>query len=130
LICIKESRAPAGHSAVYDIDEKLRNMRLISSLLLTTSLYLAPTYAAAAQSVQRGAEIARANCARCHSIERTGPSPFAPAPPFRSLHENYPVEFLEEALGEGIFTGHPAMPEFQLKPGQIGDFIAFLKSLE
>jgi cytochrome c len=130
LICIKERRAPACHPAVYDIDEKLTNMRQISSLLLTTSLFLASTYDAAAQSVQRGAEIARANCARCHSIERSGVSPFPPAPPFRMLHEKYPVETLEEALGEGIVTGHPAMPEFQLEPRQIGDFIAFLKSLE
>jgi len=37
---------------------------------------------------------------------------------------------LEEALAEGIFTGHPAMPEFVLEPEHIGDFIAFLKSLE
>ncbi len=80
--------------------------------------------------MQRGAEIARANCARCHSIEKSGASPFSEAPPFRTLHRKYPVETLEEALGEGIFTGHPAMPEFQLEPDQIGDFIAFLKSLE
>jgi hypothetical protein len=35
-----------------------------------------------------------------------------------------------EALGEGITTGHPSMPEFKLDPGQVGDFISFLKSLE
>jgi hypothetical protein len=52
------------------------------------------------------------------------------APPFRTLHERYPVESLEEALGEGITTGHPSMPEFRLDPGQVGDFISFLKSLE
>ncbi|MBI4274414.1 MAG: cytochrome c, partial [Rhizobiales bacterium] len=39
-------------------------------------------------------------------------------------------ESLEEALGEGIVTGHPSMPEFRLDPGQIGDLIAFLKSME
>jgi cytochrome c len=27
-------------------------------------------------------------------------------------------------------TGHPTMPEFRLDPDQIGDLIAFLKSLE
>ena len=42
----------------------------------------------------------------------------------------YPVESLEEALAEGISTGHPTMPEFRLDPGQIGDVIAYLKSLE
>jgi cytochrome c len=59
-----------------------------------------------------------------------GRAAFSEAPPFRTLHHKYPVETLEEVLAEGIFTGHPAMPEFQLRPRQIGDFIAFLKSLE
>jgi mono/diheme cytochrome c family protein len=34
------------------------------------------------------------------------------------------------SLAEGIVTGHPAMPEFRLEPDQIGDIIAYLKSLE
>jgi len=80
--------------------------------------------------VQRGRSIAQANCSPCHAIGRTGESPVDAAPPFRNLHERYPVEELSEALAEGITTGHPAMPEFQFDPGQIGDFIAYLKSLE
>ena len=45
------------------------------------------------------------------------------------LHLRYPVENLAEALGEGIVTGHQNMPEFRLDPGQVGDFIDFLKTL-
>ena len=59
-----------------------------------------------------------------------GPSPLEIAPPFRTLHQRYPVEKLQESLAEGIVTGHPSMPEFQLDPGQVGDVIAYLKSLE
>lgn len=81
-------------------------------------------------AVQRGVQYARLHCARCHSIDKVSPSPLPAAPPFRTLHQRYPVETLEEALGEGIVTGHPSMPQFQLEPDQIGDFIAFLKSLE
>ena len=84
----------------------------------------------AAPNVLAGKAYAQANCARCHSIDRSTPSSLAIAPPFRTLHERYPVESLEEALGEGITTGHQDMPEFKLGPGQVGDFIAFLKSLE
>jgi len=47
-----------------------------------------------------------------------------------TLHKRYPVETLEDALGEGLSTGHPRMPEFRLDPGEVGDFISFLKSLE
>jgi mono/diheme cytochrome c family protein len=88
--------------------------------------------AASAQdpSVQRGRSFAQANCARCHSVDKVTPSPLAIAPPFRALHQRYPVESLEEALGEGIVTSHPTMPEFRLDPDQIGDFIRFLKTLE
>ncbi len=79
---------------------------------------------------QRGLVFARANCARCHSVDKVSDSPLKVAPPFRTLHKRYPVELLEEAFGEGIVTGHPAMPEFRLDPDQVGDLIAFLKTLE
>jgi mono/diheme cytochrome c family protein len=72
----------------------------------------------------------RANCARCHATDRVSPSPLAIAPPFRELHKRYPVESLQEAFAEGIQTGHQNMPEFRLGPDQIGDVIAFFKTLE
>ena len=84
----------------------------------------------AAPNVAAGKAFAQANCSHCHSIDKFTPSTLAIAPPFRTLHERYPVESLEEALGEGITTGHQNMPEFKLDPGQVGDFISFLKSLE
>jgi cytochrome c len=79
---------------------------------------------------QRGRTFVQANCSKCHSIDKVSPSPLQPAPPFRDLHRRYPVESLSEAFAEGIRTGHPSMPEFRLDPGQIGDVIAYLKSLE
>jgi cytochrome c len=79
---------------------------------------------------QRGLTLAKANCARCHSIDKVSTSPLKLAPPFRELHNRYPVESLEEALGEGIVTGHQNMPEFRLDPGQVGDLVSYLKWLE
>jgi cytochrome c len=67
-------------------------------------------------------------CAECHAIDRVGRSTLPMTPPFRTLHERYPVESLQESLAEGIVTGHPSMPEFQLDPGQVSDVIVFLKS--
>jgi mono/diheme cytochrome c family protein len=99
-------------------------------LIYATPLVLLIVDQASAADVARGRRLAQANCARCHSIEKAGPSPFSVAPPFRTLHEHYPVEDLEEPLAEGIMTGHPAMPEFRFAPDQIADFIAFLKTLE
>jgi len=96
------------------------------ALMLVT---LKPAVAASPQE-QRGRIFAMNNCARCHSIDRISPSPLKIAPPFRTLHKRYPVESLGEALAEGIQTGHPTMPEFKLDPDQIGDLLAYLKTLE
>ena len=81
-------------------------------------------------AAQRGQVLVRTNCSRCHAVGRVGESPLKIAPPFRTLHLHYPVEDLEEPLAEGIITGHPTMPEFRFDPGQVGDVIAYLKSLE
>ena len=86
--------------------------------------------AALEPAAQRGQTFVRANCSQCHSIDKISASPLKIAPPFRTLHLQYPVENLAEALAEGIMTGHPSMPQFQLDPGQVGDVIAYLQSLE
>ena len=96
---------------------------LIGLLLMTPAL-AAPT------AEQRGKAFAQANCARCHAIDRASSSPLKIAPPLRTLHQRYPVEALEEALAEGINTGHADMPVFELSPDQIHDLLSYLKTLE
>ena len=59
-----------------------------------------------------------------------GASPHAEAPPFRTLHERYDVGDLEEALVEGLVSGHPDMPEFEFEPEQAEAIVAYLRSLE
>src|SRR5690242_18038609 len=60
----------------------------------------------------RGRGFAEQNCGRCHALGTSGESPNPKAPPFRALHQRYPVESLSEALAEGIRTGHKEMPQF------------------
>lgn len=102
--------------------------------ILAILFALAPLQARGEQvlspAAQRGLVIVRTNCSRCHAVGKTGESPLPMAPPFRTLHERYPVEDLQEPLAEGIVTGHPTMPEFRFDPGQVGDIIAYLKTLE
>ena len=102
--------------------------RIVPAVFIGALAIAVPCHAA--PNVAAGKAFAQANCARCHSIDTSTPSSLAAAPPFRTLHKRYPVESLEEALGEGITTGHPSMPEFKLDPGQVGDLISLLKSLE
>jgi cytochrome c len=104
-------------------------IRGIGTAALAAFLIWACATEAQEPTIQRGRAFAQANCARCHAIGRSGESPLPKAPPFRNLHERYPVEDLEESLAEGIRTGHPAMPEFALDKHQIRDLISYLKSL-
>jgi mono/diheme cytochrome c family protein len=97
---------------------------------IVVTLAMMTSAMAASPAEQRGRAFAQTNCARCHSIDRVTPSPLKIAPPFRTLHKRYPVDTLAEAFAEGIYTGHPTMPVFQLDPGQISDLISYLKSLE
>jgi mono/diheme cytochrome c family protein len=106
---------------------KLLVVRLIAALVLWP---MSVHVQARSPSEQRGFRLAMTYCAQCHAIDRLSESSLKVAPPFRTLHHKYPVETLEEALAEGIVTGHPTMPEFRLAPDQITDFIAFLKTLE
>ena len=104
-------------------------LRLALRQTLVTLMLTAPAFAIS-PAEQRGKTFALTNCARCHSIDRVTSSPLQIAPPFRTLHKRYPIESLAEALAEGIVTGHPTMPEFQLEPDQIHDLLSFLKTLE
>jgi mono/diheme cytochrome c family protein len=102
--------------------------RILMPLALTL-LSLTPAVAASPDE-QRGKTFALTNCARCHSVDKVTPSPLKIAPPFRTLHKRYPIETIAESLAEGIVTGHPSMPQFQLDPDQIHDLLAYLKTLE
>lgn len=112
------------------MSESMRLWVLLRVCAAVAVLGLLPFEMAQAASAQRGLTFARLRCAQCHSIDKYSPSALRDAPPFRELHKRYPVETLEEAFAEGIVTGHPSMPEFRLDPDQIGDLIAFMKTLE
>jgi mono/diheme cytochrome c family protein len=85
--------------------------------------------AQAANNAEKGRVFVESNCARCHAIGLDDDSHMPEAPPLRSLHTRYPIDSLTEAFAEGIVTGHPQMPEFQLDTDTISDMLAYIKSL-
>jgi cytochrome c len=85
---------------------------------------------AIAQNLKRGEDLLTRSCASCHAVGRNGESANKTAPPFRTLGKLYPIESLEEALGEGIMSGHPDMPEFSFDAKDVGAIIAYLKSIQ
>jgi mono/diheme cytochrome c family protein len=103
--------------------------RVIAALALATLFALRLAHGAT-EAERRGEELLRENCARCHAIGRTGPSPHPSAPPFRTLSQKYPIDGLAEALAEGFSVGHPDMPEFTFEPDEVAAIIAYLKSIQ
>lgn len=103
----------------------------IPSLLLAAGLLAAAIRTAtAADDPKRGEALLAKSCGSCHAVGLTGESPHKFAPAFRTLGQRYPVEALEEALGEGIMSGHPDMPEFTFDADDVGAIIAYLKSIQ
>jgi cytochrome c len=96
-------------------------------LAMAMALGLAP---AAAADLKHGEMLLTRDCASCHAVGRSGESPRKDAPAFRTLGKLYPIESLEEALGEGIMSGHPDMPEFKFDVDDVGAIIAYLKSIQ
>jgi cytochrome c len=80
--------------------------------------------------LQLGKSLVDVNCSRCHAIGAEGDSTHPEAPPFRTLHELYDVGDLEEALVEGLVSGHPDMPEFVFEPEEAQGIVRYLRSLE
>lgn len=87
-----------------------------------------PSYAA--PNLKQGEALLTRDCSRCHAVGPTGNSPRADAPAFRTLGTRYPIDALEEALGEGIMSGHPDMPEFKFDADEVGGIIDYLKSIQ
>ena len=102
------------------------------ALLIITAV-LAAASSVPAQDVagdKHGEALVTRYCSGCHAIGRSGASTHPEAPPFRILGQRYPIEALEEALGEGIVSGHPDMPEFVFSAGDVGAIVAYLNSIQ
>ena len=99
----------------------------VSALLL--ALAGTPAYTHSYGDAAQGKAFVERKCARCHAIGMDDDSHMPEAPAFRTLHNRYPLDSLSEAFAEGIVTGHPAMPEFELGIDTINDMLAYMKGL-
>lgn len=104
----------------------------IAAIVFCAAAVAAPAGAVEApdETLSQGRELAGAFCSGCHAIGPDDASAHPDAPPFRTLGRLYPVESLQEALAEGIVTGHPDMPEVAWHPDTIEVFLTYLKSIQ
>lgn len=111
--------------------DPLEPMRCLAPVMLGAWLsIIASSSHAQTELVKKGAEILRTNCSSCHAIGRDDVSAHAQAPAFRTLSSRYPIEYLSEALGEGLSSGHPDMPDFIFKPEEVRAILAYLQSIQ
>jgi cytochrome c len=102
--------------------------RRMSLALATMACIATPSLA---QEIDKGRQLVETYCVECHNAApEGGPSPLPGAPAFNTLHQRYDVDQLEEALVEGLVTGHDTMPEFEFDPNQARAIIDYLKGLE
>lgn len=90
----------------------------------------APAAAREDDAAAAGRKLAERHCARCHAIGTEDASPHPQAPPFRVIVTKWPLQNIEEALAEGIITGHPDMPAFEFEPPDIEALIEYLYTLQ
>lgn len=96
-----------------------------------TALLVSPGFAQdMSRAEKRGEGLLSRHCAMCHAIGRNGSSPHPVAPPFRTLSQRYPIDALQESLGEGLSSGHPEMPEFVFPSHDVGAIILYLQSIQ
>jgi mono/diheme cytochrome c family protein len=132
---MEESRRMTNNSGSSTLPRYVRIIVAASRRGLGTALLMFVPFVMSVEAIASGANPAQgrtlleSSCSRCHAIDLTGASPNADAPPFRIVANRWPPENIAEALAEGIFVGHPSMPEFVLTPTQIGDVIQYLQTL-
>jgi cytochrome c len=109
----------------------MRSKPVLGFILAVVTMGAVPSLSAQESgAVKRGEALLTRNCARCHATGTAGLSPHPEAPPFRTLARRYPIDGLAEALAEGLFVGHPDMPQFTFESRDVGAIIAYLKSIQ
>ena len=111
------------------IQTRLRSLAALAACTLVLTLSGSPAHSQSYGDAAKGKAFVESNCARCHAIGLNDDSHMPEAPAFRTLHTRYPIDSLAESFAEGIVTGHPAMPEFELSIDTINDMLAYMKSL-
>jgi mono/diheme cytochrome c family protein len=99
-------------------------------LMMAFSMTAAIQPVVASEDLKRGEALLIRDCGSCHATGISDESSHKDAVAFRTLGKRYPIETLEEALGEGIISGHPDMPELKFDADEVGAIIAYLKSIQ
>lgn len=100
-------------------------------LVVTSLIFLSLGGAADAQDpVQQGRKIVQEFCGPCHATGKTGASPHADAPPFRTFARSFDLDDFPRLLQRGISSNHPDMPEFKFTEDDARAVRAYLRTIQ
>jgi cytochrome c len=86
--------------------------------------------ATAQDDIDRGQTLVSERCGGCHAIGRTGASPHAGAPTFRSLDDHTDLDEFMERLRQGLQSTHADMPSFRFSRADAQAVVAYLRSIQ
>lgn len=102
-------------------------MRSMGAMMTLLSLSLP---AQAQDPVVQGRRIVEEFCGPCHATGKTGASPHADAPPFRTLARSFDLDRFSQLLERGISSNHPDMPEFKFNEESARAVRAYLRTIQ
>jgi cytochrome c len=94
------------------------------------AMFAASAHAQETTRQRQGQSIVANKCSSCHAVGRFGESRNPKAPPFRTLHERYPIESLAEALAEGTISAASDEPEFNFSGREVGAIISYISMIQ
>ena len=103
---------------------------IAGAALLATAAHAGEIGPSETGQIARGRAVVQARCAACHAIRKTGDSPNPAAPPFRRLHEDYPVADVIAALSEGAQPSGAGMHRFRLPLRDARAVTAYIHSIQ
>jgi mono/diheme cytochrome c family protein len=106
------------------------NCILSAAILIGLAALPGGTAVAQDDEVARGQVMVQKLCGECHATGRTGASPHAGAPTFRSLDDHTDLDEFMDRLRAGLQGTHPDMPSFRFSRGDAQAVVAYLRSIQ
>jgi mono/diheme cytochrome c family protein len=109
---------------------------MASEIVLRTALLIGLVMTPGGTAIAQDDEVARGHtlvskmCGECHAVGRTGASPHAGAPTFRSIDDHTDLDEFMDRLRAGLQSSHPDMPSFRFSRDDARAVVAYLRSLQ
>jgi mono/diheme cytochrome c family protein len=104
----------------------------ISHLFTTCLMTSVLLFSAGAEpdAVERGRQILKDMCSKCHSIDKAGRSPHSGAPAFREIDVRVDLDEFTDRLRKGLHSGYKNMSSVRFTRDDARAIVAYLRSIQ